>query len=450
MTTTPDDAANPPGLSRARQGGAATPLGAGTRPAGPTAPPSFAPSGGAPRPDQRGARPVGRPGTGTPATGTPSTAVPARSVTPQRTAPRPGANATPPSAAPTRPAVHVAQPVRENSTARAAAAPAPGSTAPRPPSRATVRRRRLAAGLALVLVLLLAWPIGLLVWANGKVQHVDAISDAPGTPARVYLLAGSDSRADGAIPDGTQGQRTDTIMLLTVPSSGTTSLISLPRDTYVDIPGHGPGKLNASFSYGGAPLLVQTVEQLTGMKVDHYVEIGMAGVEQLVDAVGGVELCLDYDVDDPNSELVWTAGCHVVDGRTALAFSRMRYSDPLGDIGRTQRQQQLISAVSHQVATPSTVLSPARQVDLIRAGTGVLVVDQETGIVDLARMAVAFRAATGPSGVRGTPPIGDNDYRPGGLGSTVLLDEAALPPFLQQVQDGTLPPASAGTEGPPN
>jgi len=313
-------------------------------------------------------------------------------------------------------------------------------------SRQRIRLRRVAVLVAFVAALVLAWPVGLLIWANGKIQHVDALSEAPGTPGNVYLLAGSDSRADGAIPDGTEGQRTDTIMLLTVPSNGTTSLVSLPRDTYVDIPGHGPGKLNASFSYGGAPLLVQTVEQLTGMKVDHYVEIGMGGVAHVVDAVGGVELCLDYDVDDPNSELVWTAGCHEADGATALAFARMRYSDPLGDIGRTQRQQQLISAVTREVATPSTILVPSRQVALIRTGTGVLVVDQATGIVDLGRMALAFRDATGPTGVRGTPPIADNDYRPGGLGSTVLLDEAALTSFFQQVQDGSLAPVPEATE----
>ncbi len=293
--------------------------------------------------------------------------------------------------------------------------------------------------LLLVLALLLAWPVGLLVWANGKIQHVEALSDAPGAPGRVFLLAGSDSRADGAVAeDGTLGARTDTIMLLTAPSSGAASLISLPRDTYVDIPGEGPGKLNASFSHGGAPLLVRTVEQLTGMKVDHYVEIGMGGVQQLVDAVGGVELCLDYDVDDENSGLVWTAGCRVVDGPTALAFSRMRYSDPLGDIGRGQRQQQLISAVTHEVAAPSTLLNPVRQVSLVRAGTGALATDDATGIVDLARLALTFRSATGPEGVRGAPPIADYDYRPGGLGSTVLLDEAAAPGFFRSLSDGSV------------
>lgn len=321
------------------------------------------------------------------------------------------------------------------------ARPAGTATPPPPDPRRTrrrVRRRRAGVVLVLVLTLLLAWPIGLLVWANGTIQHVEALSGATGDPARVFLLAGSDSRADGPILDGTVGQRTDTIMVLTVPPSGTTSLISLPRDTYVDIPGYGPGKLNASFAYGGAPLLVQTVEALTGLTVDHYVEIGMGGVQDLVDAVGGVELCLDYDVDDELSQLVWTTGCHVVDGATALAFARMRYSDPLGDIGRAQRQQQLISAVTHEVAQPSLLVNPARQVALIRAGTHALLVDEDTGIIDLGRLGLAFRQATGDSGVRGTPPIADYDYRPGGLGSTVLLDEDAAPSFFTSLADGTV------------
>jgi LCP family protein required for cell wall assembly len=302
--------------------------------------------------------------------------------------------------------------------------------------------------LALLLVLLLAWPIGLLIWANGKIQHVDALSDAPGTPGRVFLLAGSDSRADGAVADGTEGQRTDTIMLLTAPRSGTPSLVSLPRDTYVEVPGHGRNKLNASYSLGGAPLLVETVEGLTGMKVDHYVEIGMGGVQALVDAVGGVELCLDYDVNDELSGLVWTAGCHVADGPTALAFARMRYSDPQGDIGRAQRQQQLISAVSREVGTPATVLNPVRQANLVSAGTGVLVTDRRTGIIDLGRLAMTFRAASGPTGFRGTPPIADPDYRVGGLGSTVLLgDDAGA--FFGQVAEGTLEPPEATPEPTP-
>ncbi|NTW39261.1 MAG: LCP family protein [Cellulomonadaceae bacterium] len=297
----------------------------------------------------------------------------------------------------------------------------------------------------LVLALLLAWPIGLALWANGRIEHVEALSGAANTPGTTYLLAGSDSRADGVIiDDETTGSRTDTIMLLEVPTSGPAALISLPRDTYVDIPGHGPAKLNASFSIGGAPLLVATVEQITGLTVDHYVEIGFAGVEGVVDAVGGVELCLDYDVNEPLSGLVWTAGCHVSDGVTALAFARMRYADPEGDIGRAHRQQQLIAAITHEVAQPSLVLHPGRQVSLIRAGTDALTVSSGTDALDLAQLALAFRKASGPGGITGTPPIANPDYRPGDVGSTVLLDPDLSPAFWAGIRDGSLPVGTVG------
>jgi LCP family protein required for cell wall assembly len=298
----------------------------------------------------------------------------------------------------------------------------------------------------LVLLALLAWPIGLTTWANGKVRHMAALSGAANTPGTTYLLTGSDSRADGAIgEDGTEGQRTDTILVLHVPVSGPTALISLPRDTYVEIPGHDSSKLNAAFSWGGAPLLVQTVERLTGLTVDHYAEIGMAGVEQIVDAVGGVNLCHDVDVNDADSGMVWTAGCHDVDGSQALAFARMRKADPTGDVGRAERQRQLIGAVMGKVKPSQLIVRPGQQVALIDAGTGALTVSDGTGIVDMAKLALAFRAANGPDGITGTPPIISLDYRPGGnVGSTVQLDPAATPVFFAAIRDGSLPPGLVG------
>ena len=312
--------------------------------------------------------------------------------------------------------------------------------------------------LAVLLALVLAWPIGLMIWANGKIQRVDALSGTPdATPGTTYLLAGSDARGGaGGIPeDGTEGGRTDTIMVLHDPPSGPVALISLPRDTYVDIPGHGPAKLNAAYAYGGAPLLVQTVEQLSGLHVDHYVEVGLGGVSQLVDAVGGVELCLDPAVDkiqlpvfDPDSGMSWDApGCKVVDGTAAVAFSRMRKADAEGDIGRARRQQQVIQAVASAAADRSLLVAPGRQVALIDAGLGSLVVDERTNVIGLGRLALAFRAATGPGGVRGTPPIASPDYRPGDIGSTVLLDPDASPGFWAAVTNGTLPPGPVGGLG---
>ncbi|ROS78580.1 LCP family protein [Cellulomonas sp. PhB143] len=382
------------------------------------------------RPAQAGARPTSYPPAGAGASAEPEpTRVPRR------------ASSTPHSSA-------------AQGQPRTAAAPPPGGrqgsaaqgSAPQGPSRpsggSTVRIRKgrvVALVLVLVVILLLAWPVGLIIWANSKIQHVDALSGAKDTSGTTYLLAGSDERDGTVSEDGTSGARTDSILLLQQPKDGPASLISLPRDTYVDdIPGHGPGKLNAAFSYGGAPLLVQTVEQLTGMTVDHYVEVGFAGVEELVDAVGGVELCLDYDVDDEKSGLQWESGCHMADGETALAFSRMRYSDPKGDIGRAERQRQVIGAIADAAITPSLLWHPGTQVDLITAGTDAVSVDEDAGLVDLGRLALTFNRASGPDGVTGTPPISDPDYRPGGVGSTVLLDPDKAPQFFEDVMNGDL------------
>lgn len=415
-------------------------------------PPSFAPGGSAPRPDARGARPVGPPPGSGDATRAMPTSRPAgperRSIhgqaqpasQSQRAAQAPRAAEAQRGASPQRPAAYAP---RTTTPAEAAAPPRQAQPQRQPaPTPAPRRRRRrgrwVAAVVVVLLVLVLAWPVGLLWWANGRISHVSALSGAADTPGTTYLLAGSDSRADGAADDATEGQRSDTIMVLHKPESGPAALVSLPRDTYTGIPGYGAAKLNAAYSYGGPELLVETVEGLTGLTVDHYVEIGMGGVRDVVDAVGGVELCLDYDVDDWRSDLVWEAGCHPADGETALAFARMRYSDPDGDIGRTARQRQLVSSIISEVATPSTVLDPRGHVGLIDSALSAIVVDDDTGIIDLGRMALAFRAATGSGGLVGPPPIADSNYRPGGVGSTVLLDPNRAPDFFDRLASGEL------------
>jgi len=293
-------------------------------------------------------------------------------------------------------------------------------------------------GLVSVLVVLavLAWPIGLMIWANGKIQHVEALSGAKNTPGTTYLLAGSDARGSGGIDDSTSGARTDTIILLHKPRSGPVALISIPRDTYVEIPDSGGNKINAAYSFGGAPLLVKTVEQLSGLTVDHYVEVGFGGVSGVVDAVGGVRLCLDYDVHDVKSKLKWTKGCHVADGKTALAFSRMRYADPTGDIGRGQRQQQVIGQIGKAVGDPAILLNPGKQVGLADAGLAALVTDTDSGIIDLASLGLAFRSANGDEGVTGTPPIATIGYRTPSGASAVLLDENQVGEFWAKIRDG--------------
>ncbi len=418
-----------------RQNPPAPPRASARRPAQPVRP---ATSSGAPPSIQPGSRPS-RPAAPVVRTGGPATRVDIAPVS---------SSATRPSAP--NPRQDTSSPRRASSNTRqmpgrpATGSPSGAAGAPAAPRRRH-RVRAVVVALVVLLVVALAWPVGLAIWANGLIQHTDALSGAPATPGTTYLLVGSDARGGGGIPeDGAEGVRTDTILLLHKPASGPTALISLPRDTYVEIDGHGPAKLNAAYAYGGAPLLVHTVEQLTGLTVDTYAEIGLGGVARVVDAVGGVELCYDRDVNDPESQMVWTAGCHDVDGAAALPFVRMRKADPEGDIGRAARQRQLIQAVMGTVNPTSLVWHPSRQVSLIRAGTGALTVDEDANIVDLAKLALAFRAANGAGGVTGTPPIANLDYRPGDIGSTVLLDPAASPGFWASIRDGELPPGPVG------
>ena len=329
----------------------------------------------------------------------------------------------------------------------------PGEEAPegaprrhgRRPGRRSRVPRPLRLGMtlvALVLVVLLAWGAGLALWTNSRIEHVDALSGAEATEGQTYLIAGSDARGGDAVADdGTTGQRTDTIMLLHKAPNGRSYLVSLPRDTLVDIPGHGRYKLNAAFAFGGAPLLVKTVEQFTGMTIDHYVEIGFDGVEGMVDAVGSVNLCIDQDVDDEKSGLKMTEGCHDVGGEQALAFVRARYFDPTADIGRQARQQQFVGALMSRVASPGVLLNPLAQVRLAGAGTDALATSEGTGIVDLGRMALAARSAMKAGTV--TMPIEDPAYQTKHSGQAILTDEDDTAAFFGSIADGSAEPKAA-------
>lgn len=315
---------------------------------------------------------------------------------------------------------------------------APPASRPTAPNGCRKRHpiRWILALLVALLALVAAWAAFLIHDANANIGRVAALSGSADTPGTTYLLAGSDSRADGAVKDETEGQRSDSLMLVNVAPNGQASAISLPRDTWVTIPGYGEDKLNASFALGGAPLLVTTVEQLTGLTVDHYVEIGMGGVASIVDAVGGVELCYDSDVSDPLSGMEWTAGCHVSDGAQALAFSRMRYSDPLGDIGRAARQRQVVQKTVTTALAPTTLINPAATLRMERAGVNALTIDDDSSVTDVAHLLLAFRKA-GNDGLTGAPPIESLGYETAS-GSAVLLVDTTAPDFFAKVRSGTL------------
>lgn len=289
----------------------------------------------------------------------------------------------------------------------------------------------------MLLIAIGAWAGYLYVYGNDRLGKVDALSGATPTPGTTHLIVGSDERGE-AVVDATEGQRADTIMLLHQPESGPTALVSLPRDTLVSYPGsQNRGKLNGAYSYGGPEYLVLTVEELTGLTIDNYVEIGMDGVKDLTNAVGGIELCLDYDVSDPMSGLEWTAGCHVADGDMALAFSRMRYSDPLGDIGRNDRQRQVVSAIISEALSPATLLNPIAQRNLVGSTADVLTVNEGGSLLTVGRACLALRSAMGSGGLMGAPPIQSiNHPGPGGSSTVLLAPEADQ--FWIDLRDGNV------------
>lgn len=294
----------------------------------------------------------------------------------------------------------------------------PGSGGPPPPPpRATRTKRRgrfgwLKAALLLWLVFLVAVPL----WAWTQIEKVDAEPDGdrPGSqPGHTYLLVGSDSR-EGLTKEqrrefGTgagEGRRTDTIMLLHT-GSGPNLLLSIPRDSIVEVPGHGTQKVNAAYAYGGPKLLVQTLENETGIRIDSYVEIGFAGFVNVVDAVGGIEICPKQAMRDPLANLDIEKGCQEVDGPTALGYARSRKISTLGDIDRAQRQREVVGAVGDKAASPWSVLNPMRYARLASAGADSLRLGENTGPFDTARFAWAMTRVTGDKGLTCGVPIAD-------------------------------------------
>ncbi len=295
----------------------------------------------------------------------------------------------------------------------------PGPAAPRTRRRRPRRRTVVLMIVAVLVLVLVVYPLALFNAAWSHLGRVDALSrstlnDTPGTN---YLVVGSDSRTDltaaerKALHTGTAvGQRTDTIMLLHVPSgSGPTVLMSIPRDSYVKIPGHGKSKINASYSWGGPELLVATVEQATGVRIDSYVETGFAGFADVVDAVGGVRVCVPRVMKDKKAHLNVHAGCQTFTGPTALAYARARYSDPRGDLGRVERQRQVLAAIASKALSPGVVLQPWEAFPAADAGGAALTVDKGASPMTLLHFLQAMRTVAGGGGLSLTVPVANAD-----------------------------------------
>lgn len=212
--------------------------------------------------------------------------------------------------------------------------------------------------------------------------------------------------------------RTDTILLVHVPGFGSNvppSMVSIPRDSYVDIPGYGEDKINAAFSLGGAPLLAQTVETATGLRLDHYAEIGFDGFAELVDAVGGVTMCPAEPVSDPLAGIELPAGCQELDGRSALGYVRSR-ATPRADLDRMVNQRAFMSALVQRASSPAVLLNPLRWYPMVGAAVNVVTVDEDAHVWDLGRLAWAMHGTITTT----TVPIGE--YTDNGSGSVVVWD----------------------------
>jgi LCP family protein required for cell wall assembly len=295
------------------------------------------------------------------------------------------------------------------------AAPPPGTRdrTSRGSRRPRFRLRWLWVLLLLWLVFLVAVP--LFAWTKvNKVDYEPSGARPDDQPGTTYLLVGSDSRAGLSAEQrkelGTgnaKGQRTDTIMLLHT-GSGPNLLMSIPRDSLVDVPGHGTTKINSAFAYGGPKLLVRTIEGATGIRVDDYVEIGFGGVVEVVDAVGGIEICPKTDMVDKLANLDIDKGCQEADGKTALAYSRSRHTDAqYGDIGRAAHQREVVSAVGRKAVSPWTVLNPFRYWNINMAAPDSFAFGEGTGPVRAAMWAAAMTRVNGDAGLTCGVPISD-------------------------------------------
>ena len=275
--------------------------------------------------------------------------------------------------------------------------------------RRWARPKRILIILASLVVLILV--AGMITYfdLNGKLSRANVLVDYSGRPAASagtnWLITGSDSRGGLTRTQEDQltlghdigGGRSDTIMVLHIPANGTKPvLMSIPRDSYVPIPGHGWNKVNAAYSFGGPKLLAETVQNATGLRIDHYMGIGLGGLVSVINDIGGVRLCLPAAMVDPKAGLHLKKGCQNLSGGQALAFSRSR-NFPLGDLQRVADQRLLLSAVLKKMMSFGTLINPFASIPAASGAASALTVDSGTSLWSLKSVGYALRSAESTS-----------------------------------------------------
>ena len=256
-----------------------------------------------------------------------------------------------------------------------------------------------------IVVLTVFWAIntgqGVLATANTDSQVSNVLDEATGDDL-TFLVIGSDSRAglDDLTHFGTVGgARGDVIMLVRFDSStSAVQILSIPRDLYVDIAGHGQNRINAAYAFGGPSLMVETIRDSLGVEINHYVEIDFVGFQSLIDELGGIELGFPYPARDLKSGLDVDAGTQTLDGDTALAYARSRKYQELqngtwvsvnaDDIGRTKRQQEVVGAIVAELKRPSSITEAG---DIAKAMARHMTIDSTLATSSVASLAWTFR-----------------------------------------------------------
>jgi LCP family protein required for cell wall assembly len=313
----------------------------------------------------------------------------------------------------------------------------PQNRAPYRPKRRPRWGRRIGAFLAVVVVLLLAFAVYIDTTLNRTPALLASATSSSGTN---WLIVGSDSRQKLTEAErklyatGDEvSQLTDTIMILHTGSAPTT-LVSIPRDSLLNIPGFGVSKVNSAYGKGGGPdgggpaLLVKTIETATGLHIDHYAEIGFLGIVKVVDAVGGVELDVPESIKDPKAALDIKAGVQTLDGKTALGYVRTR-ATASSDFGRVQRQRALLSALLNKITSPATLLNPFQLVPLANGLSSAITVDSGDHVWNLAQLGLAMRGVS--SGISTTVPVADGQ---------VHWDKQRASAFFGALQQDEAPP----------
>ena len=301
-------------------------------------------------------------------------------------------------------------------------------------------------------MIILVLAVGGYFYLDSKLHRVAAIADYSGRPAQGpgqnWLIAGG----PGSGLTGAQSQQLhvthafnkgppDTWMILHIGSNGPV-LISLPRDSYVPIPGNGKNKLNAAYAFGGQKLATQTVETVTGVHIDHYMEIGYSNLVSVVDAVGGVNICVKSPMHDSYSGINLNAGCQNLNGIQALSYARDRHSFATGDLQRVQDQRTVLKATLNKLTSPTTLLNPFHSIPAAFGSAGAITVDQGTHLYQLMQVALAMKNPK-----TGTVPIGSNQDT--AVGSVLVWDHGQASQLFNDIQNDQPIPSSllSGTQG---